>query len=92
MMKMLLVMQIVVLMMGVGSSTMPCWIFANVLSSPVCLCVAEFTVKVMAEDDSVLNTTTAAHLSMKMWKADSIKQNTPPPRVSTRYMAALSAS
>ena len=90
-------MQIVVLMM-VGSSTMPggdvgsCWIFANVLSLPVCLCVAEFTVKVMAEDDSVLNTTTAAHLSMKMWKADSIKQNTPPPRVSTRYMAALSAS
>ncbi|XP_025090642.1 structural maintenance of chromosomes flexible hinge domain-containing protein 1-like isoform X1 [Pomacea canaliculata] len=38
----------------------------------------EFTVKVIAEDDSLLNTTTASHISMKVWKSDSAKQNTPP--------------
>ena len=87
-----MVMQIVVLMMGWAAVPCPVEFLPLFLNSPVHLCVAEFTVKVVAEDDSVLNTTTAAHLSMKMWKADSIKQNTPPARVSTRYMAALSAS
>ncbi|KAL8609443.1 hypothetical protein ACOMHN_006630 [Nucella lapillus] len=40
----------------------------------------EFSVKVMAEDHCVLSTTDPTVLSMKMWKADSAKQNTPPPR------------
>ena len=52
------------------------------LFSAVHFVPTEFTVKVMAEDDSLLSTTTTTHLSMKMWNAD-IKQNTPPARVST---------
>lgn len=44
--------------------------------------ILEFTVKVIAEDDSLLNTTTASHISMKVWKSDSAKQNTPPAMVS----------
>ncbi|KAK7480666.1 hypothetical protein BaRGS_00028138 [Batillaria attramentaria] len=37
--------------------------------------------KYFAEDDSLLNTTTASHLSMKLWRSDSVRQNTPPSRV-----------
>lgn len=40
----------------------------------------DFTVKVVAEDDSLLNTTNPSHLSMKIWKADNARQNTPPSR------------
>ena len=41
----------------------------------------EFTVKIIAEDDSTLNSTEPSFLSMKIWKADSPKKNMPPSKV-----------
>ncbi|XP_071103421.1 structural maintenance of chromosomes flexible hinge domain-containing protein 1-like isoform X1 [Haliotis cracherodii] len=43
----------------------------------------EFSVKVMAEDDSVMATANPTHLSMKLWKCDSANQNMPPSRTAT---------
>ena len=50
----------------------------------LCVCLyADFTVKVLAEDDNVLTSAKPSFLSMKLWKADTLSPK--PPARATSY-------